>query len=289
MTQELEQECLDIYTKKVEETRKYRAALQGSLAEAEAEIASLTSALGEEVSFSWKVGSSLKHRISTVKPILEDLRIKKDLRWKEFSGDEVIDLSCESNRDKPNIPEVKDGPMTRSKARRLKEGFNMAVETLLSTMELGEMSRNTQVSTTFQESSSAPDLDLTEDFARLSLKEATPTETHCKSISLAGVGAKNIKISTKNTSELQDTSKTSNGSNKLQVEQEDKLEGNHVETLEDLHQLELKGLQEEETIKEIKLDGPDPDKTTSASSKLTSSQNQVFSIFMICAGKNEFS
>ncbi|KAG7583717.1 putative transposase Ptta/En/Spm plant [Arabidopsis suecica] len=190
------------------------------------------------------------------------------------STDEVIDLSYEPNQDKPKIPEVKDGPMTRSKARRLKEGFNKAVETLLTTMELGEMSRNIQESTTLQESSTAPDLDLTEDFARLSLKEAPPTETHCKFISLAGAGAKNIKISTKNTSELQVTSKTSNGSNKLQVGQEHKLEGNHVETLEDLHLLELKGLQEEESIKEIKLDRPDPDKTTSASSKLISSQNQ---------------
>ncbi|KAG7594094.1 Zinc finger CCHC-type superfamily [Arabidopsis thaliana x Arabidopsis arenosa] len=212
--------------------------------------------------------------VADLSPFDSDDPVLRTKPSEEGGNDEVIDLSCESNRDKPNIPEVKDGPMTRSKARRLKEGFNMAVKTLLSTMELGEMSRNTQVSTTYQESSSAPDLDLTEDFARLSLKEATPTETHCKSISLAGVGAKNIKISTKNTSELQDTSKTSNGTNKLQVEQEDKLEGNHVETLEDLHQLELKGLQEEETIKEIKLDGPDPDKTTSASSKLTSSQNQ---------------
>ncbi|KAG7536927.1 Zinc finger CCHC-type [Arabidopsis suecica] len=154
-------------------------------------------------------------------------------------------------------------------------------------MELGEMSRNTQVSTTFQESSSAPDLDLTEDFARLSLKEAAPTETPCKSMSLAGVGVKNIKISTKNTTELQDTSKTSNGSNKLQREQEHKLEANHVETLEDLHQLELKGLQEEETIKEINLDGPDPDKTTSASSKLISSQNQDAIMQMLTAMREE--
>ena len=51
MLLELEQECLDIYNKKVEKTRKYRAELQGSLAQAEAEIASLMSALGELVPF----------------------------------------------------------------------------------------------------------------------------------------------------------------------------------------------------------------------------------------------
>lgn len=51
MLLELEQECLDIYNKKVEKTRKYRAELQGTLAQGEAEIASLMSALGENVSF----------------------------------------------------------------------------------------------------------------------------------------------------------------------------------------------------------------------------------------------
>ncbi|KAG7556907.1 Zinc finger CCHC-type superfamily, partial [Arabidopsis suecica] len=223
--------------------------------------------------------------VADLSPFDSDDPVLRTKPSEEGGNDEVIDLSYEPNQDKPKIPEVKDGPMTRSKARRLKEGFNKAVETLLTTMELGEMSRNIQESTTLQESSSAPDLDLTEDFARLSLKEAPPTETHCKSISLAGAGAKNIKISTKNTSELQVTSKTSNGSNKLQVEQEHKLEGNHVETLEDLHLLELKGLQEEESIKEIKLDGPDPDKITSASSKLISSQNQASLIRFIQGSK----
>lgn len=52
MLLELEQECLDIYNKKVEKTRKHRAELQRSLAQSEAEIASLMSALGEQVSFS---------------------------------------------------------------------------------------------------------------------------------------------------------------------------------------------------------------------------------------------
>ncbi|CAE5991088.1 unnamed protein product [Arabidopsis arenosa] len=79
MTQELEQKCLDIYKEKVDETRKYRDELQRSLSEAEAEIASLISTLGEQK------GASLKDRISTVKPLLEDLRMKKDLKGKELS------------------------------------------------------------------------------------------------------------------------------------------------------------------------------------------------------------
>lgn len=50
MLLQLEQECLDIYRTKVERSRKYKAELQRSLAEFEAEIAQLTSALGERVS-----------------------------------------------------------------------------------------------------------------------------------------------------------------------------------------------------------------------------------------------
>lgn len=52
MLLQLEQECLDIYRKKVEKTRKYKADLHQSLVESEAEIANIVSALGEHASFS---------------------------------------------------------------------------------------------------------------------------------------------------------------------------------------------------------------------------------------------
>nr|VDD15492.1 unnamed protein product [Brassica oleracea] len=84
MLLELEQECLDIYNKKVDKTRKHRAELQRSLAQSEAEIATLMSALGEQASFSKKEGS-LKEQISSVKPVLEELMVKKDLRWRQVS------------------------------------------------------------------------------------------------------------------------------------------------------------------------------------------------------------
>ncbi|KAL5732685.1 hypothetical protein ACOSQ2_032377 [Xanthoceras sorbifolium] len=84
MLLELEQECLDIYRRKVERTRKYKADLHQSLAEAEAEIANIVSALGEHASFS-KVKGTLKQQISALKPTLEDLRSKKEQRIKEFS------------------------------------------------------------------------------------------------------------------------------------------------------------------------------------------------------------
>ena len=47
---QLEQECLDIYRRKVKNTRKYKADLHQLLADAKAEIANLVSALGEKAS-----------------------------------------------------------------------------------------------------------------------------------------------------------------------------------------------------------------------------------------------
>ncbi|XP_027356705.1 65-kDa microtubule-associated protein 5 [Abrus precatorius] len=84
MLLQLEQECLDIYQRKVEETRKHKADLYQSLAEAEAEVANIISSLGESTSFSRGKGT-LKQQIATIRPVLEDLRSKKDDRIKEFS------------------------------------------------------------------------------------------------------------------------------------------------------------------------------------------------------------
>ncbi|XP_057977582.1 65-kDa microtubule-associated protein 5 isoform X2 [Malania oleifera] len=84
MLLQLEQECLDIYRKKVEKSRKYKADLHQALAEAEAEVANIVAALGEGASFSREKGT-LKEQIAGVKPILGDLRLKKQERLKEFS------------------------------------------------------------------------------------------------------------------------------------------------------------------------------------------------------------
>ncbi|XP_021896804.1 65-kDa microtubule-associated protein 5-like [Carica papaya] len=77
MLLELEQECLDIYRRKVEKTRKYKADLHQLLAEADAEIADIFSVLGEHTSFSRGKGT-LKQQMSAIKPMLEDLRLKKE-------------------------------------------------------------------------------------------------------------------------------------------------------------------------------------------------------------------
>ncbi|XP_022764685.1 65-kDa microtubule-associated protein 5 isoform X2 [Durio zibethinus] len=85
MLLELEQECLDIYRRKVEMTRKYKADLHHCLAQSESEIANLVSALGEHsISFSRGKGT-LKQQISSVRPVLEDLRSKMEQRVKDFT------------------------------------------------------------------------------------------------------------------------------------------------------------------------------------------------------------
>ncbi|XP_023639643.1 65-kDa microtubule-associated protein 5 [Capsella rubella] len=124
MLLELEQECLDIYNKKVEKTRKYRAELQRSLAQAQAEIASLMSALGEKVSFPRKEGS-LKEQISTVKPVLEDLLMKKDLRRKELSETltQIAEISSNiAGNDYPvsSGPEIDESDLTQRKLDELR-------------------------------------------------------------------------------------------------------------------------------------------------------------------------
>ncbi|CAH2058792.1 unnamed protein product [Thlaspi arvense] len=119
MLLELEQECLDIYNKKVEKTRKHRAELQRSLAQAEAEIASLMSALDEQVSFSRKEGS-LKEQISSVKPVLDDLMMKKDQRCKELSETltQIAEISSNiAGNDYPvgSGPEIDESDLTQRK------------------------------------------------------------------------------------------------------------------------------------------------------------------------------
>ncbi|KAJ6944373.1 hypothetical protein NC652_009690 [Populus alba x Populus x berolinensis] len=84
MLLQLEQECLDIYRRKVKNTRKYKADLHQLLADAKAEIANLVSALGENASLFSPGKGPLKQQISAVNPVLDELRLKKLERMKDF-------------------------------------------------------------------------------------------------------------------------------------------------------------------------------------------------------------
>ncbi|KAL6295303.1 hypothetical protein ACE6H2_003445 [Prunus campanulata] len=89
MLLELERECLDVYRRKVDEAANAKARLHQSVAAKEAELATLMATLGELNIDSpiqrEKRSNSLKQKLASVAPLVEDLRVKKEERMKQFS------------------------------------------------------------------------------------------------------------------------------------------------------------------------------------------------------------
>lgn len=124
MLLELERECLEVYRRKVEEAANAKARLHQSVAAKEAEVATLMAALGdlnvhspvkripwhwiiEDITshfihflmrydmliflfyYTWiqteKKMASLKEKLASVSPLLEDLRMKREERIKQFA------------------------------------------------------------------------------------------------------------------------------------------------------------------------------------------------------------
>ncbi|XP_077230313.1 65-kDa microtubule-associated protein 6-like [Tasmannia lanceolata] len=87
MLLELEKECLEVYRRKVDEASNAKARLRQSVAAKEAELAALTASLGELNLHSQteKKLASLKEQLASVTPLLEDLRVKKEERIKQFA------------------------------------------------------------------------------------------------------------------------------------------------------------------------------------------------------------
>ncbi|VVA91342.1 unnamed protein product [Arabis nemorensis] len=88
MLMELEKECLEIYRRKVDEAANSKAQLHQLVVSSEAEIASLMAALGvlnmRSPIKAEKGLKSLKEKLALVTPLLEDLRLQKDERMKQF-------------------------------------------------------------------------------------------------------------------------------------------------------------------------------------------------------------
>ncbi|KAF8409643.1 hypothetical protein HHK36_005721 [Tetracentron sinense] len=86
MLLQLEQECLDVYKKKVDQAAKSRAHLLQALADAKSELSSLLSALGEKtVGVPEKAAGTIKEQLAAIAPVLERLWKQKDERVEEFS------------------------------------------------------------------------------------------------------------------------------------------------------------------------------------------------------------
>ncbi|PRQ40216.1 putative microtubule-associated protein, MAP65/Ase1/PRC1 [Rosa chinensis] len=89
MLLELERECLEVYRRKVDEAANTKARLHQSVAAKEAELATLMATLGELNIDSpirrEKRSSSLKEKLASVAPLLDNLKMKKEARMKQFS------------------------------------------------------------------------------------------------------------------------------------------------------------------------------------------------------------
>ncbi|XP_050232281.1 65-kDa microtubule-associated protein 6 [Mercurialis annua] len=88
MLSELERECFEVYRRKVEEAGNAKARLHQSVAAKEAELATLMAALGELNIHSpiqtGKKASSLKQKLASITPLVEDMKTKKEERMKQF-------------------------------------------------------------------------------------------------------------------------------------------------------------------------------------------------------------
>ncbi|XP_072984532.1 65-kDa microtubule-associated protein 5-like isoform X1 [Typha latifolia] len=86
MILQLEQECLSVYRRKVDQARKHKADLHQILAEGEAEVSNFISTLGERESFFRleKPKGTLKEQVAAIKPLLVDLRQKREERIRDF-------------------------------------------------------------------------------------------------------------------------------------------------------------------------------------------------------------
>ncbi|MQL87004.1 hypothetical protein Taro_019546 [Colocasia esculenta] len=128
MIMQLEQECLDIYRKKVENARRQKADLHQALAAAEAEVSNLILTLGEHESFSRleKRQGTLKEQIAAVKPALEELRLKRGERVKQFLDiqSQIVQIQAEIAEHIPlgNIPphQINERDLTLRKLGELK-------------------------------------------------------------------------------------------------------------------------------------------------------------------------
>ncbi|KAG6552232.1 hypothetical protein Mapa_006081 [Marchantia paleacea] len=84
MLLQLEQECLEVYRRKVDQASHARARLHQALADAEAELANLFSILGDRPTQWEKRTGTLKEQVAAVAPQLEELRAKKEERARQF-------------------------------------------------------------------------------------------------------------------------------------------------------------------------------------------------------------
>lgn len=87
MLLELERECLEVYRRKVDQANRCRAQLRQAIADSEAELAAICSAMGERpvhIRQTEQKAGSLKDELTTILPQLEEMRKRKLDRKTQF-------------------------------------------------------------------------------------------------------------------------------------------------------------------------------------------------------------
>ncbi|KAG2715693.1 hypothetical protein I3843_03G092200 [Carya illinoinensis] len=97
---EIEQECLEVYRRKVDLANRSRAQLRQAIADSEAELAAICSAMGERpvhIRQSDKNAESLKEELRRTLPQLEEMRKRKSDRRNQFLEvqEQIQDISNE--------------------------------------------------------------------------------------------------------------------------------------------------------------------------------------------------
>ncbi|CAA7397941.1 unnamed protein product [Spirodela intermedia] len=87
MLLQLEQDCLDVYKRKVDQATKNRAHLLQSLADSQSKLVNLYSSLGDNNNFSTfeKSSGTIKEQLAAITPVLEQLKKLKEDRVKDFA------------------------------------------------------------------------------------------------------------------------------------------------------------------------------------------------------------
>lgn len=132
MILQLEEDCLNVYKQKVNQTRKQKADLLQELSLGEADIDKILSALGERETFprSEKLGGTLMEQLAKIEPVLEDLRRRRDERVNEFKAiqSKIVCLQAEISGaidyGDPAAPVVDENDLSLKKLGELKEHLN---------------------------------------------------------------------------------------------------------------------------------------------------------------------
>ncbi|XP_042051943.1 65-kDa microtubule-associated protein 3-like isoform X3 [Salvia splendens] len=124
---ELEQECLEVFRRKVDQANMRRAQLRLAIADAEAELAAICSEIGEQPvhirQFDHKP-ESLKAELRMIQPLIEELRKRKNARKNQVSEilaemQSIKNEICSSNGVSSNEPQTIEPDLSIKKLEEL--------------------------------------------------------------------------------------------------------------------------------------------------------------------------